>query len=68
MPCETESVIEANYGINWLEPVTQWDWKKSPPNVQENGVWPKEEWTKEALYQRIIAHTDPQSLLSPQEI
>lgn len=46
VPCETESYVEANYGKNWMEPVTSWDWKKSPPNVQENGVWPDDEWDK----------------------
>ncbi|KAK2194073.1 hypothetical protein NP493_2g00024 [Ridgeia piscesae] len=45
VPCETQSYIEANYGTNWFEPVTTWDWKKSPPNVRENGQWSKDEWT-----------------------
>ena len=44
VPCETESYIEANYGKNWFEPVKAWDWKKSPPNVIENGQWAKDEW------------------------
>lgn len=35
--------IEANYGKKWEIPVREWDWKKSPPNVAENGVWPVEE-------------------------
>ncbi len=46
IPCETESYIEANYGKNWFEPVTTWDWKKSPPNVIENGKWAKDEWER----------------------
>ena len=45
VPCETLSYVEANYGTNWFEPVTKWDWKKSPPNVRENGQWSKDEWT-----------------------
>ncbi|XP_064627023.1 ribitol-5-phosphate transferase FKTN-like isoform X2 [Lineus longissimus] len=44
IPCETLSYIEANYGTNWFTPVTEWDWKQSPPNVRENGVWPQDEW------------------------
>jgi len=36
--------IEANYGENWIEPVKEWEWNKSPANVKENGFWPKEEW------------------------
>ncbi|XP_013387627.1 fukutin [Lingula anatina] len=44
VPCETQSYLEANYGTNWWEPVKIWDWKKSPPNVRENGQWPEEEW------------------------
>lgn len=34
--------IEANYGKNWEIPVHDWDWKKSPANVVENGRWPIE--------------------------
>jgi len=53
VPCDTRSYIEANYGENWFEPVTSWDWKKSPPNVHENGAWAKEEWDKVIVtYQR----------------
>lgn len=44
VPCETEKYIEANYGSNWFQPIKRWDWKASPPNVEENGVWPVEEW------------------------
>lgn len=44
VPCQTEDYILANYGPNWFEPVKNWDWKKSPPNVEENGQWPIEEW------------------------
>ncbi|MBN3295496.1 FKTN protein, partial [Amia calva] len=44
VPCETLQYIEANYGKNWNIPVKTWDWKSSPSNVQENGVWPVGEW------------------------
>ncbi|XP_078657499.1 ribitol-5-phosphate transferase FKTN-like [Branchiostoma floridae x Branchiostoma belcheri] len=44
VPCQTLAYIQANYGANWYEPVKQWDWKNSPPNVQPNGQWPEEEW------------------------
>ncbi len=43
VPCETETYIQANYGANWFEPVHRWDWKKSPPNVRENGQWEQHE-------------------------
>lgn len=46
IPCPPEPYIEANYGKNWMEPVQEWEWNKSPPNVRENGVWPKEEWSE----------------------
>uniref|UniRef100_A0A147BN45 Ribitol-5-phosphate transferase FKTN N-terminal domain-containing protein n=1 Tax=Ixodes ricinus TaxID=34613 RepID=A0A147BN45_IXORI len=44
VPCETERYIEANYGASWFTPLKKWDWKASPPNVEENGAWPVEEW------------------------
>ncbi|XP_030852394.1 fukutin [Strongylocentrotus purpuratus] len=44
IPCPTLPYIEANYGTEWDQKVTQWDWKESPPNVRPNGVWEKEEW------------------------
>lgn len=44
VPCETIEYIEANYGKTWQIPVKMWDWKRSPPNVQPNGVWPISEW------------------------
>lgn len=34
----------ANYGATWSVPVKSWDWKSSPSNVIENGVWPVAEW------------------------
>ncbi|XP_034236955.1 fukutin-like isoform X2 [Thrips palmi] len=46
VPCNTRRYIEANYGLDWFTPVTKWSWKSSPPNVEKNGVWPKEEWAK----------------------
>ncbi|ROJ92231.1 Fukutin [Anabarilius grahami] len=44
VPCETGDYVTANYGPNWNVPVKTWDWKSSPFNVQENGVWPVREW------------------------
>ncbi|XP_030640407.1 ribitol-5-phosphate transferase FKTN [Chanos chanos] len=44
VPCETLDYVTANYGPEWIRPVKTWDWKSSPPNVQENGVWPVREW------------------------
>ncbi|XP_032978829.1 ribitol-5-phosphate transferase FKTN isoform X3 [Rhinolophus ferrumequinum] len=44
VPCETIEYIEANYGKTWRTPVKTWDWKRSPPNVQPNGIWPVSEW------------------------
>ncbi|XP_058473710.1 fukutin [Solea solea] len=44
VPCETLDYVTANYGTTWSIPVRSWDWKSSPSNVQENGVWPPAEW------------------------
>ncbi|XP_038826926.1 fukutin [Salvelinus fontinalis] len=44
VPCETVDYVSANYGPTWNTPVKTWDWKSSPPNVQDNGVWPVREW------------------------
>ncbi|KAL0192128.1 hypothetical protein M9458_010424, partial [Cirrhinus mrigala] len=41
---ELKDYVMANYGPNWNVPVKTWDWKTSPFNVQENGVWPVREW------------------------
>ncbi|XP_026212548.1 fukutin isoform X1 [Anabas testudineus] len=46
VPCETLDYVTANYGTTWSVPVMSWDWKSSPSNVQENGVWPPEEWAE----------------------
>ena len=46
VPCPPLPYIEANYGPEWKIPITHWDWKKSPPNVIENGIWPMEEWNQ----------------------
>ncbi|NWR21147.1 FKTN protein, partial [Emberiza fucata] len=44
VPCETLQYVEANYGPEWKVPVKTWDWKSSPFNVQDNGIWPIDEW------------------------
>lgn len=44
IPCETLSYVQANYGRDWFTPVTHWDWKRSPPNVVDNGAWPRDSW------------------------
>ncbi|XP_078674737.1 ribitol-5-phosphate transferase FKTN-like [Branchiostoma floridae x Branchiostoma belcheri] len=46
VPCQTLAYIYADIGVNWFEPVKQWDWKNSPPNGQPNGQWPEEEWSE----------------------
>ncbi|XP_031177433.1 fukutin [Sander lucioperca] len=46
VPCETLDYVTANYGATWNVPVRSWDWKTSPSNVQENGVWPPAEWAE----------------------
>lgn len=42
--CQTLDYVQANYGSDWNVPVKAWDWEISPPNMQENGVWPVREW------------------------
>ncbi|EGD78238.1 fukutin [Salpingoeca rosetta] len=44
IPCNAEAYVRANYGDDWMTPVTHWDWKASPPNVQRNGQWPRSLW------------------------
>lgn len=44
VPCETLDYVTANYGGAWNVPVRRWDWKSSPSNVQDNGMWPPAEW------------------------
>ncbi|XP_054613745.1 fukutin isoform X2 [Dunckerocampus dactyliophorus] len=44
VPCETLDYVTANYGPAWSVPLRKWDWKSSPSNVQENGVWPLSQW------------------------
>ncbi|XP_077593407.1 ribitol-5-phosphate transferase FKTN [Stigmatopora nigra] len=44
VPCETLDYVTANYGAAWNVPQRTWDWKTSPSNVQENGVWPPAQW------------------------
>ncbi|XP_071328262.1 ribitol-5-phosphate transferase FKTN isoform X2 [Trachinotus anak] len=46
VPCETLDYVRANYGASWSVPVRSWDWKSSPSNVKENGVWPLSEWAE----------------------
>lgn len=46
VPCETLDYVMANYGPAWSVPVRNWDWKTSPSNVLENGIWPHDEWTE----------------------
>ncbi|XP_061149165.1 fukutin isoform X1 [Syngnathus typhle] len=44
VPCETLDYVMANYGPAWRVPQRMWDWKSSPSNVQENGLWPLAQW------------------------
>ena len=45
VPCTTLDYVRANYGHEaWSSPETAWDWKTSPANVMENGVWPRGDW------------------------
>eukprot|EP00040_Diaphanoeca_grandis_P044003 m.11008 g.11008 ORF g.11008 m.11008 type:complete len:589 (-) comp8595_c0_seq1:89-1855(-) len=44
VPCNTVEFVKANYGDEWKTPITKWDWKLSPPNVEEHGVWPMSSW------------------------
>ncbi|KAF7659710.1 hypothetical protein LDENG_00294060 [Lucifuga dentata] len=46
VPCETLDYITANYGDTWNVPLHSWDWKTSPSNVLENGVWPPANWAE----------------------
>lgn len=44
VPCETLDYVRANYGDGWSVPTANWDWKTSPSNVLDNGVWPADQW------------------------
>ncbi|GFW46471.1 DUF4817 domain-containing protein [Trichonephila clavipes] len=41
VPCETELVIATEYGSNWMEPVTSWNYEKSIKNRGPNIYWEK---------------------------
>jgi len=43
IPCNTETYIKANYGQNWFTPVKNWQWDKSPYNVEEVESWKDDE-------------------------
>lgn len=61
VPCETIEYIEANYGKTWKIPVKTWDWKRSPPNVQPNGIWPISEWDEviQLYWDSRLKQSDP---------
>uniref|UniRef100_A0A8C6SKZ4 Fukutin n=1 Tax=Neogobius melanostomus TaxID=47308 RepID=A0A8C6SKZ4_9GOBI len=44
VPCQTLDYVRANYGDGWSVPTATWDWKTSPSNVMDNGVWPADQW------------------------
>ena len=46
VPCKTVDYVKANYGAGWSILVKEWDWKKSPSNVEENGKWSAAELSK----------------------
>ena len=46
IPCNTLGYVEANYGKSWGVLIQEWDWKKSPSNVKENGRWSTEDFPK----------------------
>ena len=46
--------------LSQATPVTQWDWKASPPNVKPNGVWPQLLWPQ--LIQCDVCHTKVDTL------
>ena len=43
VPCDGEKYIEDNYGTDWMKMLKSWDWRKSPANVFENGIWSSKE-------------------------
>lgn len=44
VPCDALKYVVENYGQNWFEPIKNWLWYESPPNVRRSGFWPKSEW------------------------
>ena len=46
VPCDSLSVIHANFGPDWMKPVKNWVWYSSPPNVVRNGFWEKSMWNE----------------------
>ena len=46
VPCNTLEYVKANYGPGWNQLIKDWDWKKSPSNVEDNGRWSTEEQPK----------------------
>ncbi|KAF8764557.1 Fukutin like protein [Argiope bruennichi] len=41
VPCETEKVIITEYGSNWMQPVTSWNYESSIKNRGPNIYWDK---------------------------
>ncbi|XP_054707245.1 ribitol-5-phosphate transferase FKTN-like isoform X2 [Uloborus diversus] len=42
VPCETEKCISAEYGPEWMKPVSSWNYESSIKNRGPNIYWPKE--------------------------
>lgn len=43
VPCDTLKVIFADYGAEWVKPISTWDYESSPKNKGKNHYWYEEE-------------------------
>ncbi|CAH1781203.1 unnamed protein product, partial [Owenia fusiformis] len=51
VPCNTQAIIEAEYGPNWMQPDKEWAWDRSAPNMVEAGKFAESE--KREVVQRF---------------
>lgn len=64
VPCNVESVLQADYGPNWRIPHTTatFQWDKSHKNVRRVGFWKKSEWKD--VYRTFDPHSKNQNSFS----
>ncbi|XP_055947278.1 ribitol-5-phosphate transferase FKTN-like [Argiope bruennichi] len=52
VPCETETILKTEYGPNWTQPISKWDWKNSFFNKGPEIHW--ENNKKKQVYEQFM--------------